>query len=398
MRYLFCPLASHGYVYPAIGIARELRARGHSIAFATDGSFGAALASQGFERIPRGSRDGMSFQVTAWGETHGLEWQIKHVRHAVETFEPDAILASQLAWGCVAAAHAAEIPVSILGFATHIFPHSDAMLANPSNPREHLHKWRYEGMMNTYAQACAIAGIQPHPSVSIDESPLLGEATLLQCVPEFLGNLPPLPSRVQCIGSCVWEPPESDAELTSWLEQSPRDWPLLYVQHGRAFAKESFWPYLIQCLADRPVRVVAVTSRMDKPVGSPPRNFFVRHHIPQGQILPHARAIICNATSTAVLGGLTHGLPMLLVPGGSSQPELAEQCEMAGISITLDHKLLDGAMVSGAVDRALEDSAMRENSCKIAAAFARICGFSRAADALISLASREGKAQPACVS
>jgi len=39
MRFLCCALASHGFVYPAIGIAQVLRQHGHEVAFVTDFTF-----------------------------------------------------------------------------------------------------------------------------------------------------------------------------------------------------------------------------------------------------------------------------------------------------------------------------------------------------------------------
>src|SRR5690349_15245099 len=99
MRYLFCSLASHGFVYPAIGIGQALRARGHDVAIATGPGFDAAIESAGLERIPCGERDSQSFQVEWCWHALSAVMQVKHIEYAIERFAPDVLIGNQLTIG-----------------------------------------------------------------------------------------------------------------------------------------------------------------------------------------------------------------------------------------------------------------------------------------------------------
>ena len=91
MRLPFCPLASHGFVYPLIGIAKAIRSRGHEVAFVTGAAFSETLQEEGFDRVPRGAKDGSSFEVKAWFNPVSVAVQVKHIEYALERFHADAL-------------------------------------------------------------------------------------------------------------------------------------------------------------------------------------------------------------------------------------------------------------------------------------------------------------------
>ena len=124
MRFLFCSLASHGFVYPAIGIAEVLRRRGHKVAFVTDLTCRDTLGQAGFARIPRGNTDGPSFQVKHWAEPLAVAIQVKHIEYALEQFNPDVMLGQQLTLGPLIAGDRHRLPVAMLGLAAYLWPAS----------------------------------------------------------------------------------------------------------------------------------------------------------------------------------------------------------------------------------------------------------------------------------
>src|SRR5262245_16810222 len=99
MRFLFCPPASHGFVFPCAGIALRLRQLGHEVAFATGHRFDSWLAGNGLRRIPRTERDGDSFHVENWVDPTRVGLQLKHLSFALKQWEPDALIGSSLALG-----------------------------------------------------------------------------------------------------------------------------------------------------------------------------------------------------------------------------------------------------------------------------------------------------------
>ena len=387
MRFLFCALASHGFVYPAIGIAQVLRQHGHEVAFVTDLTFSDTLRQAGFARIPRGQTDGPSFQIALWGEPLAVAIQVKHIEYALEQFSPDVMLGQQLTFGPLIAANRHRLPVAILGLAAYLWPASAALLRRaPRSERERRLVWRYAAMMDQYNHSIDLFMLKRNHA-NHRETPLLGDLFLLQSVPELEGNVHEFPRQIHLIGACLWESLRVDAELIHWLEQAhAAQKPVIYVQPGQSFQAPGFWPHLLTALADRPVCVVASVGRMDSDIGAIPGNFFVRDHASQGIVLPRAQAVICSGHTTTVLGALTHGLPSLLMPNGSGTEDITERCQHAGAAISLAPSTVTAELLQHAVETLLHCSSLRQNAQTLQQAFAQVNGLERAADLLEQLA------------
>src|SRR5215475_11082014 len=121
MRFLLCSLDSPGFLYPAIGIAKSLRQRGHEVAFAADSSCFERLSREGLSRIPRGSQDGESFQVAIWTQPVAVAIQVKHIEYALKQFDPDVLVGQQLTLGPLLAGEKWGLPVAVLGFCTYLW-------------------------------------------------------------------------------------------------------------------------------------------------------------------------------------------------------------------------------------------------------------------------------------
>src|SRR5262249_30886445 len=126
MRVLFCPIASHGFVHPAIAVAHALQRRGHTVAFATGQAFTQTLAQAAPERIPRGAGDGASFAIERWFDPMNVVMQVKHIEYALRRFAPDVIVSHPLALGPVIVRERTRVPVAMLGMAAHLWPVSTA--------------------------------------------------------------------------------------------------------------------------------------------------------------------------------------------------------------------------------------------------------------------------------
>jgi UDP:flavonoid glycosyltransferase YjiC (YdhE family) len=230
------------------------------------------------------------------------------------------------------------------------------------------------------------------PETAVDtyaHSPLLGDAFLLRSVPELEKDVTALPSRVHCVGDCLWEPPaQTNAALASWLaEAKASQQPLLYVQPGRVHNGISFWGNLITALKDKPIRVAASVGRIGGEIGIVPANFFVDQHVPQSAILPHASGVICSSTTTAALGAITHGLPLLLViTGDGEQPHIHHRCQQAGVSLNLDLFDASPQNLEQKVNQLLNKPHLQQNAQKLQQSFAQMQQRQRAAHIIEQLA------------
>ncbi|MGW1602556.1 glycosyltransferase [Streptomyces eurythermus] len=384
-RFLFCPLASPGHVFPMVGISLELARRGHEVAFATSGKFSDLLQEQGLRRIPLGSRDGESFHLETWWEPTSIALQSGHIHFAVEEFHPDVLIGGQLTYGPIIMAEVLSLPVAILGFAAYLFPGTDEEVSNEADDRA---SWRLKSMLESFYRARKFLRL-PDASSERAAGHLLGDLFLLQSVPELEPRATGMPQRVHCVGSCLWEPARPDEQLLNWLDDTRDIGPIIYVQHGRLFHLGTFWSTIVDCLGGTNVRVVASVGRMggDEVVRSP-SNFFVRDHVPQGQVLPLATAVIGTANTTAVLGALSYGLPLLLLPGGGEQLEVAAACERAGVAKLLDPETVTPDSFRATLSQIGKSGEFRASAQKIRSKFMKINGHSRASDLLESLAKR----------
>jgi UDP:flavonoid glycosyltransferase YjiC (YdhE family) len=388
MRYLFCSLNNFGFLFASMGIADALRRRGHEVAFVADLKMAGVLERAGFPRIPRGEPDGTSFLVEFSGHPVDTLRQVRHVEWALERFPADVIVTQQLALGPYIAGERKGVPVATVGLGSYLWP-GRLPPDSPGN-REWLVR-RYRGFYLSYDLVREMLGMERHHH-SFEQSPIIGELFLLRSVPELEGSVDELPSQVHCVGDCLWEPPGSpDAELEAWLADAhAAGEPLLYVQPGRTFERRAFWGSLVEALTGQPVRVVASVGRMDSEVGQVPPNFFVRPHVAQSAVLPHARAVVTNATTTSILGALTHGLPMLMIPGGggAEQEDLIERCLRARVGVRLPDTKAEPALLLRGINVLLERDEPRAAAARLQTCFQQAGGHQLAADLMEELGRR----------
>jgi MGT family glycosyltransferase len=383
MRFLFCPLAGHGYVYPMIGIAQALRKRGHSAAFVTGPDFGDTLAKEGMQRIPLGKRDKPSFEIFSWTDPLAIAKQILHVEFALKHFLPDVIVTSHLAFGPLIAGERHNLPTGVLGFATYLWPTRVGIDDSPHSKEAKHQEYLHRAMTDDYNRARQTIGLSLLKTDAATEM-MLGYAFLVQSVPELERDFNHLPTQVHLVGSCVWEPEENDNILLEWLAeaQSAKE-PIIYVQHGRLFHLQSFWPFLVDSLKNKSLRVVATVGRTDTAKFPAPANFLVCNHAPQGPVFARAVAAVLTGNTTSVLGALLNGVPMLLTPGGGEQPVLARRCAQAGAAVCVEPtELALKADFAQALERILSNTALRNGAQRIKQALRSVNGPERVADIL----------------
>ena len=246
MRYLFCSFSAYGFIYPLLGIAQQLRARGHEIQFVTGMDFGRIVADAGFERIPRGPKgDGQSFFIRFAGHPLETARQVKHVEHAIRVYQPDIIVGHELALGPLVAARRHKIPIAMMGLATYVWP-SEANLISRPHAAERLHQ-RYAGFEESYNISQEMFHLQQADGVE----PLIGDLFLLRSVPEMEPLSQHLPPQVRLVGDCLWEPASDhdDPQLQAWIENAKASGhPILYAQPGRLYDAPQFWQSMIDAL------------------------------------------------------------------------------------------------------------------------------------------------------
>ena len=398
MRFLFSSLTNYGSLGPSIAIAQQLRQRGHEIAFVTGPAMAPLLEQVGLRRIPRGAQDGPSFSVEFTANPLDQARQVKHIEYAMQQFAPDVLVGQAMAFGAVLAGARHKLPAAVIGLASNIlltqrylswlppeFRSYPVVRMAGMEPYEKMIVERHARLMESYNICCEMLWLPKRELEPYEQTPLIGDLHLLQSVPELEVPVELLQDQTHLVGSCTWGFGGADPQLEQWLSEARASGePILYTQPGRVFNSPGFWHPMREALGNRPVRVVASTGRLDGEIGELPSNFFVRPHVSQELVLPHAQAVISSSTTTSVLGALNQGLPLLLVPGGGGgeQSDMSLRCLAAGVAVHLHPMEVTRESFGQKVDELLSSASLRDNARRLQQAFARAPGSAGAAELL----------------
>jgi len=181
----------------------------------------------------------------------------------------------------------------------------------------------------------------------------------------------------------VETPPEIDEPAS--LDWAPKDGrPLIYVTFGTVAADFSrakhIYRVALEALADLPVQVLLTTGD-DAPsdlLEEVPTNIVVRRFVPQADVLPHVRLLVCHGGSGTVLGGLAAGVPMVIAPLFADQPDNARCLASAGLAFSVPDA--NASSLRAAISAALGDENLRRRAQAAAYEIAAMPTLDRALD------------------
>ncbi len=136
MHLLLVPIGSAGDVYPFIGIARELKARGHEVTLFTSDHFRELIESLGIEFVSLARVEDFQSMIEdprLWHPTRGFEFVARHAflpltpvvyKFVMDRYIPGKtlVVASSLALGALVAQDKAGIPVVTIHLQPGVFP------------------------------------------------------------------------------------------------------------------------------------------------------------------------------------------------------------------------------------------------------------------------------------
>ncbi|MCX5279927.1 glycosyltransferase [Streptomyces sp. NBC_00198] len=372
MKVLLCPLNDPGYLYPALAVGAELRRRAHTVHVLAGPRAAPTNTEAGLETLA--VEDATALSVSHW-TVRGPE-QYTEVARAVRQTRPDVLVTSVLCHGALVAAEAADLPVVVLGLASHLWPYrSDTDAADT-----HDRTWRLTETLKHYGAVREAAGLAPRHD-RFPDAPLLGSAFLLRGHPALEPPGAELPPAVRHVGPCWWEP-----EPTA-PDPLPESKPLAYVHLGRTFGGASLWPRLNAAFTAGTHRAVVELGRSGAPEAAPDADLVVGRRPWMGPLVDRADLVLTNATSAPVLAALLRGTPLLVAPNGSEQQVLAAGCLRAGVARRLPEPGASAATLRAAVEETAHDPELRIRAREMAGLLAAGKSETHAADA-VEAASR----------
>ncbi|MBY6411003.1 glycosyl transferase [Rhodococcus sp. BP-252] len=172
-------------------------------------------------------------------------------------------------------------------------------------------------------------------------------ARLIATIPALEVPRPDWPAEAHVVGPLLWEP---TAETLSVPSGSG---PVVMVAPSTAFTgAHGMLDATLEGLSGRGVRVVA--SMLDEPPADLPSwaNAGLGR---QDELLTHADVVVCGGGHGMLAKALIHGVPVVAIPGGGDQWELANRAERQGSAVVV--RPLSPQAVADAVLRVIGDAA-----------------------------------------
>jgi len=383
-RFLFVVPPLTGHIHPTLGVAAELKARGHQVAWVGHpGKLRGLLPPDArIHALSESMVPGHYQSVTDRARTvRGLAalkflWEdfllplarsmVPGVEDAITAFGPDVLVVDQQAIAGAIAARRLQLP-----WAT--FSTTSAGVVHALRDLPKVQAWIDEELANLMGDYGLEELHQP------DLSPHL---VTVFSTKELAGTADGFPPHYALVGPALGAH-RADVDFP-W--EALDDRPKVYASLGTVNAErgERFYQALVDALRDEPVQVIL--SAPTSMIPAPPPNFIVRDYVPQLSILEIANVVITHAGHNTVCESLSHGCPLVMLPITDDQPVVAQQVVDAGAGIRLKFHRVRAEPLRDAVRQALTDPRLMENAQRICRSFERAGGAAIAADRLEVLA------------
>jgi MGT family glycosyltransferase len=424
--YLFAVLDAGGAVPPVLSVAGSLVERGHDVRVLTDPVVRAEVEAVGARHVPW--THGPHRHVRNKETDIAKDWQARTPVGAMATTRDgfmvgpaaefardtldelarqpaDAVVSEMLPFGAMIAGQAAGVPVAVLF--TTVLP-----LPVPGRPPfgpgfmparglpgrlRDAGVGRLSGAMWNKAlprlnATRAAHGLEPLGHV-FDQ--IGGTDRMLVLTSEaFDFPAAELPPHVRYVGPRLADP--------AWAEEwtpPPGDEPLVLVGMSSTYQKHTgLLDRVAEALGRLPVRGLITTGPAVAPEEvSAPANVTVVRSAPHAQVLEHAAAVVTHAGHGTVIKSLAQGVPVVALPIGRDQPDVAARLVASGAGLRL-RPGSPARRIAAAVERVLDEPAFRTAAARLADAIADEVAQDRAAVELEALVEESATAAPMATS
>jgi UDP:flavonoid glycosyltransferase YjiC (YdhE family) len=355
MRILMVSGALHGHVNAMLPLALAARAAGHELVFATGPDFADALERRGLPAWPVGPTHAEA------GGNRQDSW--------LAYFE------------ATAARRAAELVPRAAAWRPELVVHeetelSGAVVAALTSARHAVHGFGVSPparLRDLFLQAAerlggrwGVRGLAAR----------LGDMPYLHLAPPSLttGEAPtwrhPVPLRPQ--GGL----PSAGDALPERLLRRPRRRTVLVTLGTVYNANVEVLARAVAALAPLEADIVVTVGPDGDPrsLGAQPAHVLVERYVPYALLLPRCSLVVSQGGAGTLLGGLSQGLPQLLLPQGADQFINAEAARASGAAIALSPDEAGAEAIAGAAGRLLDEPSFAAAARRMAAEIAAMPG------------------------
>lgn len=396
---------ARGHLFPVLGGGLELASRGHQVCVMTLSGEVERVRSLGLAAKP------IAAEVEArvlddWRASNPLQaidlamktfgdravFEVDDLRSAILDTRADALLVDTNSWGAQAVAEASGLPWAVFQPYFTFLPAPGVPPFGPGfAPSTGLIARLRDAVLRPLLMARLNKVALPRinaPRARLGLDPLTTLIELQLRPPRLLYfTSEPLeytreqwPENFRLVGPATWAPP---SRPPGWLDEIERPIALVTCSTEKQSDRDII-DVASQALPGLGLHVVA-TSAAYPPgefEGGHNPHFRLERFVPHDPILSRASVVVCHGGMGITQRALSRGVPLVVVPFGRDQYEVARRVEHAGAGVRLLPKDLDVLSLASAVKTA---QTMRDGARRVARAFARAGGDSVAADAFEEL-------------
>lgn len=365
--------AQPGSLFPAIPIVLELQRRGHTITALSDPPAATTFLALGCDFWPASRAAAVTRPAAPIGRAAKADWWARYslalhqdTNDAMQSARFDAVLADPLETGVGFAAEAAGIP-----YCSYV--HWGLNERGPDVPFC-FHLWDQhepvDAAFSTWWNRLRTSAGLPVEARPASEhrwyrtSPLL---TLLLGLPELVHPHGRLPSSAVRVGPTLHDPPN--------LQPAP-DWiATLGLRRPAVLAAVSTiaTPHdaqVLQAVAQAAHALdfeLVITLPIDCELPPLPADVRVASFLPHGLLLDRVKAFVNHAGNGSVNRAACAGVPVLMLPTGRDQHQVAAGASNAGLGITLGPEDRDTVHVRDALHQLVDNSKFAQTASQLAA-------------------------------
>jgi MGT family glycosyltransferase len=417
-RFLFVLWEGGGNVPIQLGLAQALVERGHDVRVLTEDSLIADVAATGcrfepFVEAPnRATRDedlvGDSHARTPLGAfARGRDRVMmgpaaayaRDTRAALEREQVDAVASDYMLFGPPIAAESAGVPTALLVHNVYMVPERGKPAPGPGflpargplgRARDRVANLAFLALFNrglpAVNRARAEHGVAPLRHI-LDQLNHV-ELVLVLTSDSFDFHGDAHPQHVRYVGPVLTDPEWVSEWRSPWPEDDPR--PLVVVSLSSTYmAQERVLERAIDGLGRLDARVLVTTGPAIDPASLPAApNAVVLRSAPHARLFPEAAVVVTHAGMGTVTRALAAGVPLVCLPMGRDQLDVAARVVHANAGVRLRPSAKPGA-IAAAVERVIREPDFRNAARLIGARLVADAAAQQGIAELEALASRE---------
>lgn len=359
-----------GHVFPLVPGLLELQRRGHRIHVRTIPGVIGLLERAGLDCSPIDDRV-LGVAVTGGFDevANRAPFDAADLDDAIGEHDPDFLIVDAIAYGALARAEASGLPWAISLPSLLPLPESGIPPYGLGLPpaRGWLGRQRDRVLWRVVERAFGKAilpslnGIRRDLGLAEFSSPLdqwaVCDVALTMTDEPLEYPRTSLPSNVAMVGFQPWEPPTA---VPAYLDEPGDPW-ILVTCSTEYQGDERLAEVAAEALRGRPFRVLITLADAHERAGlADADNIVVRRFVPHSAVLERAAVVITHGGMGIVGKATCAGVPIVAVPFGRDQPEIARRVLEAGTGVCVPARKLTARTLTDAVHDALTKRARAE--------------------------------------